>query len=274
METFLTDLLAKLGEFCATTGIRILGAILVLLIGVIVVKAILNRIKKGKKFANMAPNTQTLVIDISMVVMYALVIAITACTLGVSETAIASVITSCGLVVGLALQGSLSNFAGGIMILLFNPFSIGDFIEANGVSGTVKNIGIFYTTLTTPDNKVVTMPNGALANAVVIDYSTNDTRRVDLEISVSYDSDIELVKKTLLDLADAHELVLKDPAPFVRLSAHADSALVFKFRVWVKSSDYWTVNFDLLEASKKIFDIRGINIPYPQMDVHINNIEK
>jgi small conductance mechanosensitive channel len=118
------------------------------------------------------------------------------------------------------------------------------------------------------------MPNGALANAVVVDYSANDTRRVDLEIGVSYDSDIELVKKTLLDLADAHELVLKDPAPFVRLSTHADSALIFKFRVWVKSSDYWTVNFDLLEASKKIFDIRGISIPYPQMDVHVNNIEK
>ena len=271
MENFLNDMLAKLGEFCATTGVKILGAILVLIIGVVVVKAILNRIKNGKKFANLTPNTQTLVIDISMVVLYALVIAITACTLGVSETAIASVITSCGLVIGLALQGSLSNFAGGIMILLFNPFSIGDFIEANGVSGTVKNIGIFYTTLTTPDNKVVTMPNGALANAVVIDYSVNDTRRVDLEIGVSYDSDIELVKKTLLDLADAHELVLKDPAPFVRLSAHADSALIFKFRVWVKASDYWTVNFDILEAVKAAFDKEGIEIPFNQLDVHVKN---
>jgi small conductance mechanosensitive channel len=271
---FLENLLAKLGEFCATTGIKIIGAILVLLIGFALVKWVLGLIKKGKKFAKLAPNTQTLIIDIVMVALYVLVIAIAACTLGVSETAIASVITSCGLIVGLALQGSLSNFAGGVMILLFSPFSIGDFIEANGVSGTVKNIGIFYTSMTTPDNKVVTMPNGTLSNAVVIDYSVNDTRRLDLEIGVSYDSDIELVKKTLLDLANAHELVLKDPAPFVRLGTQGDSALVFKFRVWVKASDYWTVNFDLLEASKKIFDIRGINIPYPQMDVHVNTIDK
>ncbi len=274
METFLNGLLTKLSEFCANTGIKIIGAILVLLIGFALVKWVIGRIKKGKKFAKLTPNTQTLVVDIAMVALYALVIAIAACTLGVSETAIASVITSCGLVVGLALQGSLSNFAGGIMILLFNPFSIGDFIEANDVSGTVKNIGIFYTTLNTPDNKVITMPNGSLANATVIDYSVNETRRLDLEIGVSYDSDIDLVKKTLLDLANAHELVLKDPAPFVRLGTQGDSALIFKFRVWVKSSDYWTVNFDLLEASKKIFDLRGISIPYPQMDVHVNTIEK
>lgn len=271
---FLENLLAKLGEFCATTGVRVLGVILLLIVGTLLIKWILKLIKKSKKFQSLTPNIQTLLVDLLTVVMYVILVALAATQIGVDATAIASVITSCGLAIGLALQGSLSNFAGGIMILVFRPFSIGDFIEANGVSGTVKNIGVFYTTLHTPDNKVITMPNGSLANATVIDYSVNETRRLDLEIAVSYDSDIELVKKTLTDLANAHELVLKDPAPFVRLGTQGDSALIFKFRVWVKASDYWTVNFDLLEASKKIFDIRGISIPYPQMDVHVNSIEK
>lgn len=271
---FLNNLLAKLGEFCATTGVRVLGVIILLVVGIFVIKWILKTIKKSNRFQKLSANVQTLLCNLVMVTLYVILIALAASEIGVSETAIASVITSCGLVVGLAIQGSLSNFAGGIMLLVFHPFSIGDFIESGAHMGTVKDIGIFYTTIHTPDNKVVTIPNGTLANASVIDYSVNETRRLDLKIRVAYDADIELVKKTLTDLANAHELVLQDPAPFVRIGEHTESALVFYFRVWVKASDYWTVNFDLLEASKKIFDIRGISIPYPQMDVHVNSIEK
>lgn len=271
---FLDNLLAKLGEFCATTGIRILGVILLLVVGTALIKWVLKLVRKGKRFNNLTPNAQTLLTNLLMVALYVLLIAISATVIGVSETAIASVITSCGLVVGLALQGSLSNFAGGIMLLIFHPFSIGDFIDDGTSSGTVKDIGIFYTTLDTPDNKVITIPNGTLANASVTDYSAKDIRRLDLKIGVSYDSDIDLVKKTLLDLANAHELVLKDPAPFVRLGEQGDSALVFYFRIWVKASDYWTVNYDMLEFTKKIFDKRGISIPYPQMDVHVNTVDK
>ena len=138
------------------------------------------------------------------------------------------------------------------------------------ISRTVTDIGIFYTTLETPDNKIVTIPNGTLSNQSVTDYSTKEIRRLDLKFSVAYDSDIDLVKDTLQELADAHELVLKEPSPFVRLGEQGDSALVFYLRVWVKASDYWTVNFDMLEASKKIFDKRGISIPFPQMDVHLD----
>ena len=271
---FLNGLLTTLGTWCVTTGIRVLGVILLLIVGTIIIKWILKLVKKGKKFQKLSPNAQTLIVDLLTAVLYVVLVILAAVNLGVDATAIASVVTSCGLAIGLALQDSLSNCAGGIMMLIFHPFSIGDFIEANGFSGTVKDIGIFYTTIVTPDNKVITIPNGTLSNSAVVDYSTNETRRLDLEIGVAYDSDIELVKKTLLDLANAHELVLKDPAPFVRLGTQGDSALIFKFRVWVKSADYWTVNFDLLEASKKIFDLRGISIPYPQMDVHVNTIEK
>ena len=271
---FLNNLLAKLGEFCATTGIRVLAVILLLVVGTALIKWAIKLVRKGKRFNNMAPNAQTLVANILMVIMYVLLIAIAATVIGVSETAIASVITSCGLVVGLALQGSLANFAGGLMLLIFHPFSIGDYIDDGTNSGTVKDIGIFYTTLDTPDNKVITIPNGTLANSAVTDYSVKDIRRLDLKIGVGYDSDIDLVKKTLLDLANAHDLVLKDPAPFVRLGEQGDSALVFYFRVWVKASDYWTVNYDMLEFSKKIFDKRGISIPYPQMDIHMDTVEK
>ncbi len=273
MEAFLNNLWASLSTFAVSYGFRILGALVLLLVGPIVIKFLIKLIKGGKKFSTLEANTQTLIVDIVKIVCYVFLVSLIAIALGAEGSAIAAAIASCGLVVGLALQGSLSNFAGGIMILVFKPFRIGDFVDTGSHSGTVKDIGIFYTVIDTPDNKVVTIPNGNLSNSAVTDYSMKETRRLDLEIAVSYDSDIDLVKQTLLDLAEAHELVLKDPAPFVRLGTQGDSALVFKFRVWVKNADYWTVNFDLLEASKKIFDKRGISIPYPQLDVHMKNDE-
>ncbi len=274
MEEFLTKLWEGLGQFAINYGFTILGTLLMLILGPIIIKWVLKLIKRGKKFSTLDVNTQTLIMDLVKVALYVLLVALIAINLGTDGAAIAAAITSCGLAIGLALQGSLSNCAGGIMILVFKPFHVGDFIEANGQSGTVKDIGVFYTVLHTPDNKVVTMPNGSLSNAVVVDYSVNEIRRVDLKISVAYNTDIDLVKDTLLDLAAAHELVIHDDpdhAPFVRLGEHADSALVFNFRVWVKASDYWTTYFDLLELSKQIFDVRGISIPYPQIDVHMND---
>ena len=273
MEEFLTNLWGALSNFAVSYGFKILGTLILLLVGPLCIGWVVRIIKRSKKFAKLDANTQTLIVDIVKVALYVLLVGIIAINLGVEGTAIAAVITSCGLAIGLALQGSLSNFAGGIMILVFKPFRIGDFIEANGQSGTVKDIGIFYTVLHTPDNKVVTMPNGSLSNAVVVDYSVNDIRRVDLKLSVAYSTDINFVKDTLLELAAAHELVIHDDpahAPFVRLGEHADSALVFNFRVWVKASDYWATYFDLLELSKQVFDARGISIPFPQIDVHMD----
>ncbi|MBS6447026.1 MAG: mechanosensitive ion channel [Clostridiales bacterium] len=270
MNDFLKSLLDSIAKFAATAGLRILGAILVLIIGTKLIKWCLKLIKKGKKFESFPPNVQTLIVDLVKVALYVLLIVILASVLGIENASIAAAVASAGLAIGLALQGSLSNFAGGIMILIFKPFSIGDFIDDGTHSGTVTDIGIFYTTLETPDNKIVTIPNGTLSNQSVTDYSTKEIRRLDLKFSVAYDSDIDLVKDTLQELADAHELVLKEPSPFVRLGEQGDSALVFYLRVWVKASDYWTVNFDMLEASKKIFDKRGISIPFPQMDVHLD----
>ena len=273
-ELFLANLWNGLLDFAVAYGFKILGTLLILLIGPIVIKCVIKAIRNGKKFNKLDRNTQTLIIDIIKVSLYVLLAAIITANIGIPAATIAAVIASCGLVIGLAMQGSLSNFAGGMMILIFKPFRIGDCIETGSYLGTVTDIGIFYTSITTFDNKVVTIPNGTLSNSSVVDYSTNELRRVDLKIRIALDSDIELAKETLHDLADMHELVIhEDPdhPVFVRIGEQTEDALVIYFRTWVKNADYWTVYFDLLEASKQIFDSRGIEIPYKQLDVHINN---
>lgn len=273
-ELFLANLWNGLLNFAVAYGLKILGTLLILLVGPIVIKCVIKAVSKGKKFKKLDRNTQTLIIDIIKVTLYVLLAAIITANIGIPAATIAAVIASCGLVIGLALQGSLANFAGGIMILIFKPFRIGDCIETGSYLGTVTDIGIFYTSITTFDNKVVTIPNGTISNSSVIDYSTNELRRVDLKIRIALDSDIELAKETLHDLAEMHELVIhEDPDHpiFVRVGEHTEDALVIYFRAWVKNADYWTVYFDLLEASKQIFDSRGIAIPYKQLDVHINN---
>jgi len=157
------------------------------------------------------------------------------------------------------------------MILIFKPFKIGDYITTSAVSGTVSNITIMYTVLKTPDNKVITIPNGTLTNTVVENYSSVENRRVDLVFTTGYDCDVDKVKSILMNVVTAHEKVLKDPEPFARLTNHGDSALEYTVRAWCKTEDYWDVNFDLVETVKKEFDANGISIPYPQMDVHISN---
>ncbi|MBR7162333.1 MAG: mechanosensitive ion channel family protein [Clostridia bacterium] len=273
-ELFLANLWNGLLDFAVAYGFKILGTILVLLIGPIVIKCTIKGIRNGKKFNKIDRNTQALIIDIVKAALYVLLVALITANIGIPAATIAAVIASCGLVIGLALQGSLSNFAGGMMILIFKPFHIGDCIETGSYLGTVTDIGIFYTSITTFDNKVVTIPNGTLSNSSVVDYSTNTLRRVDLKIRIALDSDIEYAKETLHDLASLHELVVhEDPdhPVFVRIGEQTEDALVIYFRVWAKNEDYWTVYFDLLEASKQIFDSRGISIPYQQLDVHINN---
>lgn len=276
MEEFFTNLWNNFSNFIVAYGFKILGTLLILLIGPLVIKGILKALGNGKRFNKLDRNTQALIIDITKVVLYVLLIAVITSNIGIEAATIAAVIASCGLAIGLAMQGSLSNFAGGIMILIFKPFHIGDCIETGSYLGKVTDIGIFYTVITTFDNKVVTIPNGTLSNSSVVDYSTNELRRVDLKIRIALDSDIELAKETLHDLADMHELVIHDDPEhpvFVRIGEQTEDALIIYFRTWTKNADYWTVYFDLLEASKQIFDSRGISIPYQQLDVHIKNNE-
>ena len=267
LETFTN----KLIEIATGFGGKLLAAILVLVIGSLLIKLVKKILRKRKLGKHEDPTVHRFLVNFISISLNILLIVAVIAILGVPTASVVAVIASAGVTVGLALQGSLSNLAGGIMILIFRPFKLNDYIEAGGTSGTVTDVGIFYTTLKTPDNKNVTLPNGSLMNDKVVNYSVHDTRRVDFTFSVAYGTDVEKVKAILLEEADKHEKTLKDPAPFCRLTKQNTSSLDFVLRVWVNSPDYWAVNFDLLESINNRFKEDGIEIPFNQLDVNIKN---
>ncbi|MBQ8375371.1 MAG: mechanosensitive ion channel [Clostridia bacterium] len=189
--------------------------------------------------------------------------------LGIDTSGLTALVASLGVCIGLAVNGAVANLAGGVLILLTRPFRVDDFIEAQGYSGTVSEIHITNTKLITPDNKVIRIPNGALSNGNIVNYSEMDVRRVDLQFSIAYSADYDKAREILLKICTEHELVLQDPAPFVRMKEHAASSVNINTRVWTKSGDYWTVYFDITEAVKREFDLHGIEIPFNQLDVHV-----
>ena len=180
-----------------------------------------------------------------------------------------AVIGSCGLAIGLALQGGLSNIASGMIIMFCKPFHVGDFIVSGDISGVVKNIGIYYTLITTGDNQDIHIPNSTLANSTIKNLSTETTRRIDFDFSIAYTASIDDAKRVLMACAKSDDRILSDPAPAVMITSHGDSAIGIRLRVWVKNSDYWDVNFAIMELVKRTFDDKGIEIPYNQLDVHI-----
>lgn len=189
--------------------------------------------------------------------------------LGIDTSGLAALVTSLGVGIGLAVNGALSNLAGGALLLLTRPFKIDDYIEAQGHSGTVEDIHITQTRLRTPDNKVIYIPNGALSSDTIINYSEKNTRRVELKFSVDYSTDTEAAKALMLEIIDAHPLTLSEPVPFVRISEHGASGITIMARIWTKNEDFWTVHFDLMEEIKAALDKNGIKIPYNQLDVHL-----
>lgn len=267
MKQFFDGLISSAGGF----AVKLLVAILIFVVGIIVSKFIVNAIFKLKGVKKLEDGVEGFLRGLLKIVLYFVVFMTSAGIVGIPMTSLVTLLASFGAAIALALQGGLGNLAGGIMILIFKPFKVGDYIEAESCAGTVKSITVFYTVLKTPDNKTVSLPNGALTNSPITNFSTEDTRRIDLTFSVSYDSDIEKVKNLLLENAKAHELVLGDPAPFARLMTQNSSSLDFVLRVWVKKDDFWTVRFDLNESTKKLFDENGIKIPFPQLDVHMGD---
>ena len=192
--------------------------------------------------------------------------------LGVQTASIIALLGAAGLAVGLALQGSLSNFAAGVLIILFKPYKVGDYIEAGGVGGSVESLQIFTTVLITPDNKRVVVPNSQVTDGVITNYSANDTRRLDLVAGVSYSDDLDKVRAVLEGIIDDSEYVLDAPAPTIAVNELADSSVNFVVRPWVKTTDYWAAHFTLTETIKKRFDAEGISIPFPQTDVHVHQV--
>lgn len=193
--------------------------------------------------------------------------------LGIEMTSFVAILAAAGFAVGMALSGTLQNFAGGVMIILFKPFKVGDFIEAQGYTGTVKEIQIFNTILKTPDNKTIIIPNGGLSTGSLTNFSTEPQRRVDFTFGIGYEDDIDKARNIIMGLIAKDERILKDPAPFVAVSELADSSVNFVVRVWANAADYWGIYFDMTENVKKAFDKEGISIPYPQTDVHVHQVK-
>lgn len=258
-----------LKQLMTNVGLKIVLGIIILIVGYKITKWLVKLLEKTRGFNKLDKGIQGFLSSFIKIALYALIVSTAAICFGVPGTAFITVFTSAGVAIGLALQGALSNFAGGLMILIFHPFKVGDFVECEGAKGTVSDITVIYTKVKTIDNTVVTVPNGKITNANIINFSKERKRRVDLTIPASYTADVELVKKTLLEVADSLEKVLKDPAPVVRLFEMSSSSLNYVYRVWCKNADYWDVYFDSMEAIKKAFDEKGIEIPYSKLDVKI-----
>ena len=271
IETMIT----KLIDWSFTSGVKLIVGILAIVIGF----KIINKLsKRFIDFAEKRNVDMTLVKFIKSFINYSLKILLILVIAGgywdIQLSGLAAIVASAGVAIGLALQGSLSNFAGGFIILLLRPFKVGDYIQTGEFEGAVEQIGVFYTTLTTVDNKVVLIPNGPLSNGSLVNYSTKDTRRVDLIFSVGYECDILKVRRVLNEIVEKNPLILDYPEPFVGLFEQGANSLNFAVRAWVNTPYYWTVYFDLLEQVKLRFDEEEISIPYPQMDLHVKQIIK
>jgi len=272
MGTELTkDMLNSLIEIGSSISISLLMALAILIIGRQLVKLILRFITVALEKSNVEDTVRIFVTNLLNTLLMILVFIAAINQLGIETTSIIAVLGAAGLAIGLALQGSLSNFAAGILIVIYRPYKVGDYIEAGNYAGTVKDIQIFSTVLKTPDNKIVVVPNGSIMNGSIVNYSDQDTRRIDLIVSCGYEDDIDEVRSVLEDILKKEKRVLKDPKPQIAVTELADSSVNFIFRPWVKRTDYLPVYYSLLEEVKKRFDKEGISIPYPQSDVHIHN---
>ncbi len=264
-------LTAKLQEWITLYGLRVLGALAILIVGRIVAGIVKRVIEQVLAKARTDATLVSFVGHLSYWAMLVFVILAALNQVGVQTTSFIAVIGAAGLAVGLALQGSLANFAAGVLLIIFRPFKVDDLIEGAGVLGVVQEIQIFTTLLRTPDNKAVIVPNAKLTGDNIINYSRNGTRRVDLVIGVSYQDDILKVKRITEEVLAADERVLKDPAPTVAVCELADSSVNFAVRPWCRIADYWDVYFGITEKLKLRYDAEGITIPFPQQDVHLFN---
>lgn len=272
MDIFLDTLFAKLANGVLDLGMRILIAILILFFGTKLIKFALKVFKKVLEKSNADISVAQFLCSLVKGAMYVLLVFIIASYCGVDAASIVALLGSAGVAIGLAVQGSLSNMAGGVLILLLKPFKLGDYIiDAAGNEGVVDEIHVIYTKLRTPDNKVIILPNGNLANNSIINVSTSNIRRCDLVVGISYDSDIKLAKDTMLKVITEDEASLKDKDLVVFVDALGDSSINIGVRCWFNNDDYWTGKWRITENIKYALDAANIEIPFPQMDVHVDN---
>ena len=254
-------------------GIKVLTAGAIFFIGRWIAQGVVSAARRAMTRMKMEATLEKFLSNILNAALLIVVVITTIGAMGVQTTSLLAVLGAAGLAIGLALQGSLSNFASGVLIVAFRPYKVGDFIEGGGVSGTVEEVQIFTTVLKTADNKQIIVPNSQIMNGTITNFSAHDIRRVDLVVGCGYDDDIDKVYSVLKGIVDNHPLILQDPAPGVDLNTLADSSVNFNVRPWCKSGDYWTVYNEVTEQVKRKFDEKGLNIPFPQRDVHIYNHE-
>ena len=270
------ETLSAFGKFFQSLGNAILAAIptiilavIVLIIGLIVSKLTLALLSKGLSRTKLELTVTKFTTQMAKIVLYTLLITIVLNILGIPATSIVTVIGTAGVAIGLALQNSLSNVAGGFLLMITKPFKIGDYIITNGVEGTVSQISILHTRLNSGSNQAIFVPNGLAINATIINNNGNDTRRVDMTFSISYNDDFKTAQAIILGLIENHPLVLKENEPLVRMKEHSESAIIIVARAWCNTSDYWTVYYDITEQVRAAFIENGIEIPFNQLDVHI-----
>ena len=264
----LEQVIQQIITFCVDAGKSILLAAVIFIAGRFLISVINRLVAQMMERRKIDATIQSFLRSFINILLTILLLISVVSALGVNTTSFAALLASAGVAVGMALSGNLQNLAGGLIILLFKPYKVGDYVDAQGVSGTVKEIQIFHTVLVTPDNKIIYVPNGSLSSGSVTNYSLSQLRRVDWTVGVEYGTEIEKVRQTVLDLIKKDGRILTEPAPFIALSALADSSVNITIRVWVKNEDYWGVFFDMNQNIYEVFNREGISFPFPQVTVH------
>jgi small conductance mechanosensitive channel len=263
-------LLEKLNDLWVNAGIKLVYVLVILFVGGKLIKLIIKLISKSRVYKKLDKSVASFLLSFTKAALNILLLVIMAGVIGIPSASIVALIGSAGVAIGLAMQGGLSNIAGGLVILIFKPFKVGDFIDTHTDAGVVTNISLFYTTLLTVDNRTVSIPNGNLANQSSINFSNQPERRLDISIDVSYNNKIDDVKKSIDSVISKEKRIDKEKDVFVRLTNYKESSMEYTIRVWVNKDDYWNTKFDLLENLKNKFDQDGIIIPYNQLDIHID----
>jgi len=257
--------------YIANYALKVILAIVILLVGFRVIRHIIKLIRKSLTIRNVDQSLHSFITSISNILLKTLLILSVIAILGIDTSSFVAALAAAGFAIGMALQGSLSNFAGGVLILFFKPFKVGEYIEAQGFNGEVKYIHIFNTEMVTPDNKIIFIPNGPLAGGPIINYTRADFRRVDFTFGISYGDDIQKARNVIFDVVSSDERIHKDPLPFIGVGKLNDYSVDLTVRVWTKTSDYWDVFFSINEKIKIEFDSNSITIPYPQRNIIVNN---
>jgi small conductance mechanosensitive channel len=265
----MNQVLARVWELTTIYGLKVIAAIVIFILGRWVAKGISKLFGRMMEKSKVDHTVRHFTVNMAYITLMAFVVLAALSQLGIQTTSFIAVLGAAGLAIGLALQGSLANFAAGFLMIIFRPIRVGDYIEGAGVAGIVEEVQIFTTTLVTPDNKTVIIPNAQLTSGNIVNWTLKGTRRVDLVMGIGYDDDIDKAKQIMRDVMAADDRILKEPAPQVALAELADSSVNFVVRPWVKAPDYWSVHSDTTEKIKKAFDANGISIPFPQRDVHV-----